>query len=167
MLREGMNIWRFMSELWEIISCNYFSQSLWQRCGMSGWRQTLGFLTEASVFSPNRSKVRSETEKLAHLSVPLSWVTWYCWGLRRFFSSSWEKLTGHDFLVLRAPEEHSGGKLHTFWHIQVGLLFHLSLITSFTHAATLLIWPTWTGHKDTWCPAGWGRGLRLMADVSN
>lgn len=59
--------------------------------------------TKRSVDAVKRMGMRPASSW--YLSVPLSWVTWYCIGVRRFFSSSWEKLTGHVFLVLRAPEE--------------------------------------------------------------
>lgn len=38
-----------------------------------------------------------------YLSVPFSWVTWYCRGVSRFLSSCWEKTTLQFFLSLHDP----------------------------------------------------------------
>lgn len=39
----------------------------------------------------------------SYLSVPFSWVTWYCRGVSRFLSSCWEKTTLQFFLSLHDP----------------------------------------------------------------
>lgn len=60
--------------------------------------------------SLNRHDVTTE---LPDLSVPFSCVTRYCSGVRRSFSSSWEKFfTRAFFVLLISKEQHKEDKLH-------------------------------------------------------
>lgn len=83
-----------------------------------------------------------------YLSVPFSWVTWYCRGVSRFLSSCWEKTTLQFFLSLHDPGKRKdmgeGGFLAWIlnncfgWPPQHSFCIHLSMTRSVPNPQTYL-----------------------------
>ena len=84
----------------------------------------------------------------SYLSVPFSWVTWYCRGVSRFLSSCWEKTTLQFFLSLHDPGKREdmgeGGFLAWIpnacfgWPPQPSFSSHWSTTRPAPHAPNLL-----------------------------
>lgn len=85
----------------------------------------------------------------SYLSVPFSWVTWYCRGVSRFLSSCWEKTTLQFFLSLHDPgkREDMGEGVFLAWILntcfgwppQPSFCSHLSTTSPVPNASDKLI----------------------------